>query len=107
MHGSARNHRVFLPELGKTGGGVKPTIAATVPPLRETDPQSARSAHGGETDGVRSVGLAGTATRWRLAMLRCKENDRFLCSCRPGSIRLPNRQETRCNHQRKVAPCQP
>jgi hypothetical protein len=36
--------------LGETGGGAKPTIAATVPTLRETDPQSARSAHGGETD---------------------------------------------------------
>src|SRR5689334_2122917 len=43
---------LLLPELDETGGGAKPTIAATMPTLRETDPQSARSAHGGETDGV-------------------------------------------------------
>src|SRR5689334_6215823 len=43
---------LLLPGLGETGGGAKPTITATVPTLRETDPQSARPAHSGETDGV-------------------------------------------------------
>jgi hypothetical protein len=34
--------------LVETGGGAKPTLAATVATLRETDPQSARSTHGVE-----------------------------------------------------------
>src|SRR5215217_14767 len=76
------------------------------PTLRETDPQSARSAHGGETDasGVldwlgRLPGGAGNA-----AVQGKRPISLFLPT---RLIRLPNRQETRCNHQRKVAPCQP